>query len=141
MDVIDTFRGEYSFLSNFYIERNGKSLEHLYQASKATNMEDYLRIINADTPAYAKKLGKSIKIREDWYTYKFTIMEYLLIQKFSDKTLARKLLDTGNSVLVENNTWGDRIWGVCDGIGQNHLGKMLMKIRDEFLTSKSLIEY
>lgn len=141
MNIIDSFKDEYAFLSNFYLDKNGKSVEHFYQAAKATNMEDYLKVLMADTPSQAKKIGKYIKIRDDWYTYKFIIMEYLLIQKFSDKALARKLMETGDAMLIENNYWGDRIWGVCDGIGQNHLGKMLMKIRDEFLTSKSLIEY
>lgn len=31
------------------------------------------------------------------------------------------------------NTWGDRVWGVDihRGIGENHLGKILMRIRSE----------
>jgi predicted NAD-dependent protein-ADP-ribosyltransferase YbiA (DUF1768 family) len=41
------------------------------------------------------------------------------------------LLLTGDCELVEGNTWGDKFWGVCDGEGENHLGKLLMKIRAE----------
>lgn len=33
--------------------------------------------------------------------------------------------------IVEENTWGDTYWGVCNGVGKNHLGKILMKVRDE----------
>jgi predicted NAD-dependent protein-ADP-ribosyltransferase YbiA (DUF1768 family) len=33
--------------------------------------------------------------------------------------------------IVEENTWNDRFWGVCNGFGSNHLGKILMRIREE----------
>ena len=45
--------------------------------------------------------------------------------------LGNKLLETGNQELVEGNTWGDIFWGVCNGKGQNWLGKILMMVRDE----------
>lgn len=105
-------------------------------------MKDYMKIINADSPSMAKKLGKHITIREEWYSYKFIIMEYELIKKFSDPVLMEKLLSTGDKLLVENNTWGDRIWGVYNGVGKNLLGKMLMNIRDEFINNgKSIRQY
>ncbi|MCY8564311.1 NADAR family protein [Bacillus sonorensis] len=45
--------------------------------------------------------------------------------------LINKLLQTGESILIEGNTWGDKIWGVCNGVGENKLGKILMKVRNE----------
>ena len=45
--------------------------------------------------------------------------------------LKHKLKDTGDAILIEGNTWGDRIWGVCNGVGENRLGRILMQIRDE----------
>lgn len=141
MSIINSFSGEYSFLSNFYTLQDGKTVEHYYQAAKARNMSDRLRILNADTPGYAKKLGKNIQIRDDWYEYKFLVMEYELVRKFSDPKLMQKLLSTGKSLLIEENWWGDRIWGVCDGVGENRLGKMLMDIRDNFIDAKQLVEY
>ena len=52
--------------------------------------------------------------------------------KFTQNTdLLKKLLDTGDAELVEGNTWGDRVWGVCKGEGENRLGKILMRIRGE----------
>ncbi|NWN81082.1 NADAR family protein, partial [Bacillus sp. (in: firmicutes)] len=45
--------------------------------------------------------------------------------------LKNKLLQTGESILIEGNTWGDKIWGVCNGVGENKLGKILMKVRNE----------
>lgn len=141
MSIINSFSGQYSFLSNFYTLRDGKTVEHYYQAAKACNMSDRLRILNAATPGYAKKLGKNIQIRDDWYGYKFLVMEYELVRKFSDPKLMQKLLSTGKSLLIEENWWGDRIWGVCDGVGENRLGKMLMNIRDNFIDAKQLVEY
>ena len=58
-------------------------------------------------------------------------MRTCLIEKFSDPVLRDKLMATGNCQLIEGNTWGDRYWGVCDGVGQNHLGRLLMEIRDQ----------
>jgi hypothetical protein len=45
--------------------------------------------------------------------------------------LKQLLLATGDKELIEGNTWGDTFWGVCNGIGQNHLGKILMAKRTE----------
>ena len=40
---------------------------------------------------------------------------------------------TGELVLEEGNTWHDTFWGVDakTGEGLNHLGRILMKVRDE----------
>jgi predicted NAD-dependent protein-ADP-ribosyltransferase YbiA (DUF1768 family) len=58
-------------------------------------------------------------------------METLLRQKFAHPELRAKLKETNDAELVEGNWWGDRFWGVCRGEGENHLGKLLMKIRAE----------
>jgi predicted NAD-dependent protein-ADP-ribosyltransferase YbiA (DUF1768 family) len=65
-------------------------------------------------------------------------MEDLSRQKFSHPELRQKLLDTGSCTLVEGNTWGDTFWGVCDGVGENHLGKLLMTIRADLESDPSL---
>jgi predicted NAD-dependent protein-ADP-ribosyltransferase YbiA (DUF1768 family) len=52
--------------------------------------------------------------------------------KFSrNPELRVKLLNTGDLQLVEGNYWGDTFWGVCNGKGENHLGKILMRVRKE----------
>ena len=55
-----------------------------------------------------------------------------LIKKFSHEPFKTELLNTGDSVIIEWNNWGDTTWGVdCDTcIGHNMLGKQLMIIRD-----------
>lgn len=51
--------------------------------------------------------------------------------KMSEPKLRSQLLSTGTAELVEGNWWNDRYWGVCNGRGENHLGKILMRIREE----------
>lgn len=80
----------------------------------------------------AKRLGGRIPIRHDWEQVKLDVMETILRDKFTRHAdLQAWLLDTGDRELVEGNTWNDRFWGVCGGIGENHLGRLLMKIRAE----------
>ena len=78
------------------------------------------------------------KQKEEWNGYqKFNLMRPLLKKKFDNNhpELQQKLLATGDEELVEGNYWGDTIWGVCEGVGENHLGKMLMEIRTELKKS------
>ena len=48
-----------------------------------------------------------------------------------NEELKSRLLATGTHLLEEGNTWGDKIWGTVDGEGENHLGKILMRVRKE----------
>lgn len=48
-----------------------------------------------------------------------------------NRYLRNKLINTGDAYLKETNTWNDTFWGISNGIGQNHLGKILMQIREE----------
>ncbi len=57
--------------------------------------------------------------------------------KFRVNVLAEKLLATGDDELVEHNTWDDSFWGTCNGEGENHLGKILMKVRQELRNDNS----
>ena len=137
--MIGPFTGEYKFLSNFYssyIIWNGNSystVEHAYQATKAENEHDRNFIQSTSTPFKAKRLGREIKMRKDFEDIKFKVMLDLLRIKFQIPHLKSKLLATGNEDLVELNNWGDKIWGVDNktGKGQNHLGKLLMQVRNE----------
>lgn len=136
--IINRFDGKYSWLSNFYtckIKVDNiwfSSVENAYQASKEIIPKDRLKYV-AVSAAEAKKLGKKAKLRHNWDEIKLNIMEELIRRKFKNPDLKQKLLDTGNFELVEGNCWGDTYWGVCNGVGKNHLGKILMKVREEIL--------
>lgn len=133
--MIDSFTGEYRFLSNFYPCKvvfdsiTYDSVEHAYQAPKTLDLARRELIRDASTPGVAKRLGSKVKLRDDWEVVKCRIMYDLLKQKFRDPELRRKLLATGAHKLVEGNTWGDTYWGKCNGVGKNYLGKLLMYIR------------
>ncbi len=84
------------------------------------------------TPAEAKKAGKRVTLRPGWEEMKLKVLYQLVYQKFTNNT-GRKmlLLSTGVEDLVETNFWGDTFYGVCDGVGDNWLGHILMVIRAE----------
>lgn len=81
--------------------------------------------------ADAKRLAHKFNRREDWEQVKDDIMLELLRIKFNQEPLKVLLLSTKEAELIEGNTWGDVYWGVCNGIGQNKLGKLLMQVRSE----------
>jgi ribA/ribD-fused uncharacterized protein len=113
----------------YYLGVEFNTLEHAYQAAKAETGEDIQFIKAAPTPAIAKKRGRLIKIQADWNSCKLGVMEELLMIKFSIPKFKERLLATGNAYLEETNWWGDTFWGVCNGVGENWLGELLMKVR------------
>ncbi|MFX0064680.1 MAG: NADAR family protein [Candidatus Hermodarchaeota archaeon] len=136
---ISRFRGQYSFLSNFFpssIEIDGvvySTVEHYYQAMKTQDKAERERIISATSPKQAKSYGRQCTLRSDWDSIRLEVMERALRVKFQDKELRKKLLATEDKILEEGNTWGDTFWGVNSKTekGKNHLGKLLMKIRED----------
>lgn len=137
------FRGELAFLSNFYPAKTiyegieYKTAEHAFQAAKSIDEKDRLYIKSAATPGDAKRMGYAIKLREDWSKVKLQIMKDCLKSKFTlNPSLRKKLLDTGELELVETNFWKDDFWGKCTEAGQNHLGKLLMEVRQEIKEGK-----
>lgn len=135
--MIDSFQGEFRFLSNFHscnIRLGGElypSTEHAFQAAKTLDPIERMQIRADRNPGEAKRLGRKVKLRADWDSIRDDVMLACLRQKFSREPLRSKLLATGDQELVEGNTWGDRYWGQCDGEGLNKLGKLLMQVRHE----------
>lgn len=137
--AITSFTESYRFLSNFYLcpvqDDRGQeypSVEHAYQASKTLDPVER-SWFTTGSAAEAKKKGRRITLRPDWDVVKLSVMENLLRQKFAEPSLAAALRATEPSELIEGNWWGDTYWGVCRGQGQNHLGRLLMQIRQEGL--------
>ena len=139
-DIITRFRGPFKFLSNLYptpITYKGNTyccLEAVYQAQKSLDPAIHERFANIRLPYKARGMGQRIKtIRPDWFDIRISIMEELLYIKFSHPQLKEWLQCTGQSKIVECNTWGDTFWGIYNGVGENHLGTLLMKVRDTLL--------
>lgn len=135
LEIIDSFKGPYSFLSNFHkqpITYKGvewATSEHAYQAMKTLDEEEREEVRRQSTPGRAKRAGRKVTLRNDWEEIKVDVMHDILKAKFSVPEMRDTLLLTEKSLLVEGNHWGDTFWGVCKGEGENWLGRLLMKIR------------
>ena len=134
---IKGFFGPYRFLSNFHlcpVQFEGivyPANENAYMAAKCKVHAQ--RVVFKDiAPKEAKSEGRKVLLREDWEEVKLNIMYELNKQKFEwHPELRAALLATGDRYIEETNWWKDIYWGCCDGVGQNHLGRIIMRIRDE----------
>ena len=134
---IDSFSGGNMWLSNFWLTDvvfEGfvyPSTENAYQAAKSLDHDIRRKFLNI-SPSKSKRLGNAINIREDWEKVKINVMRKVTKQKFmTGSFLAEKLIQTGNKELIEGNNWNDTFWGVCNGVGKNKLGILLMERRGE----------
>lgn len=143
--MIKEFRKEYFFLSNFYeteIVYEGRKFlcsEAAFQASKCkreSTKNSFLHLLGTE----AKKRGREIKKREDWDEIKDEVMYKICKIKFSKPILRAKLLATGNEYIREENYWNDKYWGTVNGVGENKLGLILMKIREEIKEENNKLE-
>lgn len=135
MNSITEFSGENRWLSNFWpanVVLDGvvyPSVEHAYVAAKTTDKSIRRDVLACKTSGEAKRLGRKIKLRPDWDDVRLPIMRDLIQQKFQHPELAARLVATGDTQIIEGNTWGDTFWGVCNGVGMNNLGLIIMAIR------------
>ncbi len=151
MNTINYFQGEYRFLSNFYPFHlvfwgiHYSTIEHAYQAAKSSSSFVKQAIANCQTPGKAKAYFKDQNMEPSHHwnlDYKLITMEELLRLKFSgsEPLMLQALLKTGEAELIEGNDHDDTFWGVYNGVGENHLGKLLMKIRADLKEEKLKIE-
>ncbi len=140
--MINDFRGDYRWLSNFHVcdvtidwcgkPRTYTSSEAAFMAAKTLDLEEERAIRLASTPREAKALGRKATLRPNWDNIRVDVMRAVLRAKFTQNPdLAELLLATGTEELVEGNWWHDYFWGVCNGRGENWLGRILMEIRTE----------
>jgi ribA/ribD-fused uncharacterized protein len=151
MQPITSFQQDHRFLSNFwpcYIAWEGlvyPTLEHAYAAAKTDDASLKKMIQSCPTPGEAKEwlAAHNMKPAITWtIEKKLLLMEELLFLKFGGKEplLTRALMATGDAELIEGNTWEDVFWGVCNGVGENNLGRLLMKVRESLFEEKNRIE-
>lgn len=159
--TINNFRG--TPLSNFFgapVEYDGQlypSAENAYQAAKTEDQEERKNLVSM-APVMAKKWGREIGLRKNWEAMKLSVMRTILEDKFGCSPVAEYLASTSPHMLVEGNNWGDTYWGavwvqkrelpsrpgwktwesepgfsnLCL-VGENHLGILLMEIREELI--------
>ena len=147
------FKNQYAFLSNFYVLENGvtngfgtfPTSENAYQALKVLYCSEFKYIKKQDiiekfksySPNRAKQIGKKISqlshfSHEEWHLDSIRLMRSILKLKFQQNPkLINQLLSIEDDI-IEDNRWGDTFWGKCNGKGLNHLGQLLMELREEF---------
>ena len=137
------------WLSSFEVDKViYKTAEHWMMAKKAelfADQEILEKILKADSPAEAKKLGREVRNYVDsvWLESRYEIVKEGNFHKFSQNTALKTfLLNTKERVLVEASPV-DPIWGI--GMASDHqdilnpekwqglnlLGFALMEVRDE----------
>ena len=146
-EAILEFQGEYRFLSNFWQchfvwdDIVWNSAESAYQASKTLDRQKRFEFSMMHA-SEAKKRGKNIILRPNWFKIKIGIMREIVFEKFSQNSdLTDMLISTAPARLEEGNLWGDDFWGITppgSGHGRNELGKILMDVRDHL--SKSCLD-
>jgi hypothetical protein len=115
------------------------SVEHYFQACKASSRGDFLWVLSAPNAASAKRRGgprgedgRKISLRPDWGEVKVEVMRFACRAKFARREFGPVLLATGERVLVEDSPT-DFVWGGRDRGGEmrgrNLLGVVLMEVR------------
>ena len=147
------FRGGNSYLSNFYAyrirvwNREFHTVESAYQWKKCVHNNDWKtaeKMVATRSGLQAKYLSKSIRekahLREEWNRQRYSVMYALVAVKFRDRHLRKRLLDTGESELMEWVKSKQGFWGALtyDGrAGQNMLGQILMRLREFIRTHQT----
>lgn len=126
---------EFTNFALYPITMDGKSwptTEHYFQAQKHAGSAFEEEVRQADGPRQAFNLGRSRPARPDWLMVRDAVMHRAVEAKFIQHSdLRRLLLSTEDAELIEH-TVNDAYWGDGgDGRGQNMLGRILMKVREE----------
>ena len=142
------------------------SVEAGYMAQKCDDVawKQYCSTIspswNGNDQSEMKKAAYKVELAKDFSDKRLKIMLDLLRLKFrNNPELANKLVATYPRMIMEGNVWNDRYWGatipkqnLSDNVeleklyekfpqyfyvGQNYLGRLLMKVRDELMKLQS----
>lgn len=141
--VLRGFFGRNAWLGNSYpaaFRIDGltwKSVDHYVFAKRAIKESDRDAVREAETPIKARTVSKTMRWRPDWKEADVENVKAAVEAKFFQNVeLGRKLIYTRDIELVHENRWGDKLWGVCEGEGENLLGKLLMEIREKLMESE-----
>lgn len=112
-----------------------------YHASALNKLEASQDILKTENPAAARVIGNRLPLKQEWDRQKDERMFTIVMNKFSqNKDLAIKLVATGNNRLFEATkcpywasgyTLGSKEWYKGYIPGQNRLGEILMRVRDD----------
>ncbi|QQS20262.1 NADAR family protein [Candidatus Saccharibacteria bacterium] len=142
-ETVFFFTHAYDPLSNWsahavtIYEHTFPTVEHAFQWRKffATEPDIASAILHAPSPWSVGQINRTIgegKLSADWHDIRVRAMEELLRAKAAQNEDVRTCLSqTGNRRIVENHPL-DSFWGCGpNGNGENMMGKLWMKIREE----------
>jgi ribA/ribD-fused uncharacterized protein len=145
------FGGLSNMAPGFSIRVNGiliPSAEALYQACRFPLFPNIQQeIIEQNSPMTAKMISRKYhkNTRQDWEQVKYSIMYWVLQVKLSQNfdKFSQILLDTGNKPIVELSD-KDKDWAAVEVekgilVGKNALGRLLMKLREQYIHCKECI--
>lgn len=140
--TIDFYKefGELGYLANYsshgFYKDNiyYKTVEHFYQSEKFDDVNIKAKIISCNTPKEASNIGRdrNLKRKDNFRDKKINVMYEGLYLKFSqNKDIRSKLIETGEKEIREMST-KESFWGIGPNLdGENHIGKLLMKVRKQ----------
>ena len=124
----------FSSFAVFWKNKIWMTVEHAYQAAKFFDESIFQEVFLARSAHDAKQIAKKYKhfIRPDWFQVNVAIMEEIVRAKLEQHPyIQKKLLETGEAEIVEDSP-KDAFWGRGPSWnGENHLGKIWMKLRNE----------
>lgn len=134
------FKDEYSWLSNFHrfphpitIDGLEWSNSETYYLSCKTNDKELIKWASRNKPEVVKKASKLWKLKPEWNNeYRLLIMKKIIDIKFNIPFYRDKLLALKEEI-VEDNYHNDTFFGICKGVGENHLGKIIEAKREDLL--------
>ena len=141
-EFIGFYTREFYCLDNFasfgliYEGTRFHTVEHAYQAYKFkdTSLEVFNEIVNCLSADEARRIAhrNEDKVVSNWNSIKVELMEKFLRAKLEQNPqVKKKLLETKNYLICEDNPI-DSFWGIGeDKKGRNELGKIWMKLREE----------
>ena len=148
---IDQFTGYFEFLHNnyltpvYYEEMLYPSVTHAYHAARSSDDTTRKAIVNAESFHVVAKIARRIEDPPNWSMKRLKIMEQLVRDKFRrSKELQEKLKATERRELImsyEEETPGNLFWGMIREKGQNQLGRILTKVREDILNSNEVINW
>lgn len=127
----------FSNFSSFMLEWKGNlymTSEHAYHSERFDDekMKEAIRSMRSAHDAFTYAQENKQLSRSDWNDIKLGVMKTILRAKVAQHPyVKKKLLASGERVLIEDS-WRDDFWGWgSNKDGQNHLGKLWMEVREE----------
>lgn len=141
-DKIESFTGKYSFLSmeypcEFFMDAiKFKTVSAAYYAQKSQDINAWNKFARLN-PNKARQKAAVLPDTDIWEAYRFEYLYKANKAKFdSSQLLKDQLCETKGKILLNKVPYKEEYLGIFNGSGKNILGKVLMKLRDEYLEKK-----